>query len=277
MTFDVDDVGALACLHALADLGEADILMVSFNEVHPNGPSAIHAINSWYGREHIPIGVAQRDLSNPDGSRYLDHIAKMASSSGEVPVQEAVKLYREVLTQQPDKSVTIVSVGFLNTLAELLEQERDLIERSVAELVLMGGHRNDRFNFVRHNLVESTQQVIENWPTPIVVTDFGVEVETGGPLAHTDPENPVREAYFRWFNRSFGNRASWDQVAVLYGVRATGNLFELQTSGSGSLPNGYSWSFGENRPYLRPIAEADVFEKVINELMIAEPRRTDEQ
>ena len=42
-TADVDDVGALTVLHALADRGEADILAVSYNEgcsPTPRRPSA---------------------------------------------------------------------------------------------------------------------------------------------------------------------------------------------------------------------------------------------
>ena len=57
MCLDVDDVGALAMLHAFADQGEVDILAVSFNEVHPSGVAAIDAINTWYGRGDIPIGT----------------------------------------------------------------------------------------------------------------------------------------------------------------------------------------------------------------------------
>lgn len=41
MCFDVDDVGALAVLHTLADNGEAEILAISFKEHHQNG-SLLH-------------------------------------------------------------------------------------------------------------------------------------------------------------------------------------------------------------------------------------------
>ena len=56
MAYDVDDVGALACLHALADRREAKILGVVYNETHPLGPIAIDVINRWYGRQ-VPIGA----------------------------------------------------------------------------------------------------------------------------------------------------------------------------------------------------------------------------
>ena len=64
MCTDVDDVGALAVLHALADNGEAEILAISFNEVHPSGAGTICAINTWYNRGDIPIGI-YKDVISP--------------------------------------------------------------------------------------------------------------------------------------------------------------------------------------------------------------------
>ncbi len=53
---DVDDVGALAVLHAFADKGEAEILGVICNAPTPYGATTISAINKYYGRSNIPIG-----------------------------------------------------------------------------------------------------------------------------------------------------------------------------------------------------------------------------
>ncbi len=59
MTCDVDDVGALAVLHALANAGDVELLTVGFNETCPNGAVAI---NAWYGRGDIPIGAFRGGL-----------------------------------------------------------------------------------------------------------------------------------------------------------------------------------------------------------------------
>ena len=61
-TFDVDDVGGLAMLHALADAGEAELIGVSYNEVHQDAVAAIDAVNTWYGRGTIPIGTYSQPL-----------------------------------------------------------------------------------------------------------------------------------------------------------------------------------------------------------------------
>ena len=56
MAGDVDDVGALAVLHAMADLGEAEILAVGISSRNEDVGPVVDAINTWYGRPDIPIG-----------------------------------------------------------------------------------------------------------------------------------------------------------------------------------------------------------------------------
>ena len=179
MTFDVDDVGALAVLHTLADDGRVKILAVNYNEIHPDGARAIDAINTFYARGDLPVGVYRGELSDPDSSRYLDHLAAFPHRLTADSAPDALDVYRRVLNDQPDASVTIVSVGFLNNLADLLRAEADLVASKVEKLVVMGGRHNDGFNLVRHGLVETTQEVIENWPTPLAITDYGGRVRTG--------------------------------------------------------------------------------------------------
>ena len=272
MTLDVDDVGALAVLHALADGGEADLLAVVYNEVHADGVAAIDAINTWYGRQ-VPIGAFKGELPSPDASRYLDHLATFPHTASAATAPSALATYRAVLAEQPDASVTIISVGFLNNLADVLRTERALVARKVRCLVVMGGLRNDGFNFVRHDLVDVSAFVIGNWPTPLVVSDFGGGVHTGVPLADAAAENPVREAYYRWFGGAYRGRSSWDQIAVLFGVRGPGGLFEVVDSGQGRLPNGYEWDLRPNwRMHLVPTRETGVYVRLIDDLMLSPPR-----
>ena len=273
MCSDVDDVGALAVLHALADNAEVEILAISFNEVHPSGVNAIRAINTWYNRDEIPIGIYKGDLANPDASRYLDKVANFPHDPPSVETPSSLELYLQVLGEQPDNSVTIISVGFLNNLYNLLKTDPNLISQKVAELVVMAGLINDTFNTVRHDLVDQTEYVIRNWPTPLVISQHGESVHTGAKLADVPAENPVREAYYQWFNRRYGGRASWDQVAVLYGVQGLGDYFTEITEGSGKLPNGYEWEMQPGfRSYLKTRLSDSEFTDVIESLMIKPPR-----
>jgi len=272
-TVDVDDVGALAVLHALADNGEAEILAVSYNEVQSRAADAIDAINTWYGRGDIPIGLYDKPLADPDYFHsYIDPLAGMANDITDNWVGSSLDLYQRVLSEQPDNSVTIVSVGFLNNLYDLLRTDPNLVAQKVDKLVLMGGVYYDDFNFVRHDLVEQTQYILEHWPTPVIVSQEGVYIKTGAALEDTPEDNPVRLAYYAWFDSSFQDRSSWDQVAALYGVRGSSEYFEEVDTGSGQLANDYQWKMEpDRRLYLTHKLSTTEMAKIIEALMVQPP------
>ena len=274
MCTDVDDVGALAVLHALADSGEAEILAISFNEAHPSGANAICAINTWYNRGNIPIGIYKGDLADPDESSYLDSLANFPHDLPTVPTPSSLELYRQVLSEQPDNSVTIISVGFLNNLYDLLKADSNLVAQKVTELVVMALVVDDPYNTVRHNQIDKSEYVIHNWPTPLVISHYGESVHTGARLSETAPENPVREAFYRRFNRQYKGRSSWDQLAVLYGVRGLGDYFTEVTEGKGRLSNGYEWEMRPGlRSYLDPKLSDSEYVRIVEDLMIKPPKR----
>ncbi|MEP6297909.1 MAG: protein kinase, partial [Ilumatobacter sp.] len=208
----VDDLGALAVLHALADAGEADILavMVSAGGDAAAG-AAVDAINTYHGRPDLPIGV----VSGPAPSEPPRYTAELAAGfpNDLVDAPASVDLYRQVLSGQPDGSVTIVSVGFMTNLADLLASPGDdtspstgdrLVDAKAARLVAMGGAYPEssalldspEFNFARD--APAAQRVANDWPTPIVFSGFevGNSILTGAVLQTESPEqDPVREGY----------------------------------------------------------------------------------
>ena len=275
MCTDVDDVGALAVLHALADNGEVEILAISYNEAHPSGAGTICAINTWYNRGDIPIGIYKGDLADPDESSYLDGIAtNFPHDLPTVPTPSSLELYRQVLSGQPDNSVTIISVGFLNNLYDLLQADSNLVAQKVTKLVVMALLIDDPYNTVRHDLIDKSAYVIHNWPTRLVISQHGESVYTGARLAETPAENPVREAYYRRFNGQYRSRSSWDQIAVLYGVRGLSDYFTEITNGRGRLSNGYAWEMKDGfRSYLEVRLSDSEFVGIIENLMIKPPKK----
>lgn len=272
MCLDVDDVGALAVLHAMANNDEVELLAVCFNEVHPYGPSAIDAINTWYGRGDIPVGIYKDTLSEPDSSRYLKAVSNFSHDLNSKNALSALDVYQNVLSEQPDSSVTIISVGFLNNLNDLLKVSPDLIAKKIKELVIMGGVNNDGFNLSRHNLVSVSENVIKSWPGPVVISQPGSRILTGIALKNSPEENPVREAYYKFFQDNFCGRPSWDQIAVLYGVRGLSNYFSRNTTGTGSLTNGYKWQMKPGfRSFIEPLLPVDSYAKIIDALMLKPP------
>ncbi|MCD6205450.1 MAG: hypothetical protein J7L22_07290 [Candidatus Marinimicrobia bacterium] len=279
MTLDVDDVGALAVLHGLQTEGKATILGVSYNEVHPLAPDAIDAINTYYHRGTIPIGIYKKSLIEPDPSDYFsasrnDDVDNMEHDLSDNSVVDAVELYKQILAVQEDSSVVVISVGFLNNLYDLLKDPEGyaLVEKKVKLLAVMGGLHGDDFNFVRHNLVGQTQYVIEHWPGTLVVTDDGGDIITGETLSSRTPaDNPVRKAFeLEWGVGPNRGRSSWDEITVLYAVYGT-KYYREYWEGNGSLSNGYTWNFEKGyRGYAEPKDDSQI-EREIERLMTLAP------
>jgi len=277
MCYDVDDVGALAIINAMEDNGEDTLLAVCYNEVNKYGAAAIDAINTWYGRGNTPIGIYKKTLANPDTSPYLKYLAAFPndiSSDDLSKVPSALNVYIQTLESQPDSSVTIISVGFLNNLYDLLTSRPKLIAQKVKKLVIMGAVNNDDFNLVRHNLVSESETVLKDWPTPIVISQLGGNIYTGVALQTTPTGNPVREAYYRWFHEQFKGRPSWDPMAALYAIRGQKYpYFNLVTTGTGSLPNGFVYHMKAGwRSYDTKNLTNTEFENLLNSLMTQPPK-----
>jgi inosine-uridine nucleoside N-ribohydrolase len=274
MCLDVDDVGALAVLHAMANKGEAEILAVCFNEVHPSGAAAIDAINTWYGRGDIPVGIYKGPFSEPDSSKYLDHLTKFPHDLNAENAPSALDVYRDVLAKQPDNSVTIVAVGFLNNLNDLLKAAPDLIKKKVKELVIMCYVDGDSFNLVRHNQQDASLNILYNWPTPVVLSPPGPQVMTGPGLEKTPVENPVREAYYKFFGNKFDGRSSWDQLAIIYAVRGAAGYFTTTSTNTGTFSNGHVWKTeSQNFTVLDEKLTNEAFAKIVEDMMTEPPMK----
>jgi purine nucleosidase len=228
LSSDVDDAGAVAVLHALADRGEADILAMMISSGDPWSGPCLDALNTSFGRPDIPIGVI-----NPaeviDESKYTAYIANHFHHDFSLADdrEDAFLLYRKILAQQPDNSVSIVTIGYLSNLARLLNSGPDqyspldglaLVKTKVKRLVCMGGKfpKGREWNFYRD--AGATVATMQRWPTPITFVGFeiGSRVKTGKALREVSETQPLRVAYQRYNQTS--NRESWDQVAVLVAV-----------------------------------------------------------
>lgn len=225
METDVDDVGALAVLHALADRGEAKLLAVMVSSANPWSGRCARAVNRFYNRPEIPVGVARHGVTM--GSKYARQVAEEFGEDTTTPLPEAVSQYRRLLAAQPDQSVTIVSVGYLTNLAALLRSPPDrtspldgkqLVQKKVRRVVVMGGEypTGREWNFYQD--ASSSRLVVGNWPTPVLFVGYeaGRETLTGRGLSASAP-SPLRRAYELYNNLT--DRPSWDQLAVLVAVR----------------------------------------------------------
>ena len=236
MGSDVDDAGALALLHRLADLGEVKLAGVIFSSGRNRfGVGVCDAINTWYGRGDLPLGQYQRDDVGDPQNSYSRQIATATNVYHHDVVDRApdlVAVYKDLLRSARDGSVTILTVGHPHGLVWLMRDAEGagLVSNKVSRWVAMGGtpEKPGRdWNLGENGVGAYMDELLSAWPAEAYFSPVGETVITGNrKLPGTPANNPVREAYRLWNNAFEKGRSSWDQVAVLYVARP--QRFEVQ-------------------------------------------------
>lgn len=258
MISDIDDLGALAVAHALADLGECQIIGCMASSTNGATSMGMNAVNTWYGRPNIPIGVrtGTSSFGNYPGTIANEYQHPLLSYT---QCTDAGTLYRQLLAAAPDNSVKIAVTGFLSNVKALLNSTadgisslngHDLVVQKVKELVVMGGTypSGNEFNF-QSSGDDSAFVVGNNWPAPVTYTggEIGSAIMTGAALATAHPNNsPIRRGW-EVFN-GIADRASWDQTAVYIAVRPADGTFSYHATGRNNVNADYSNFWSETTP-----------------------------
>ncbi len=234
---DYDDAGAITILHAFADKGEAKILATIASTKYEGVAAVLDVFNTFFNRSDIPIAVPKgKALELKDWQHWTDTLIAnyphTIKNNDEVP--DAIDLYRNVLSAQPDKSVTIVTVGFLTNLSNLLQSNPDkysslngkeLVQKKVKQLVCMAARFPAGKEFNVDQDAPASQYTFANWPTPVLFSGFeiGQKIKTGLPLINNIAVNSPAKDVFRicipMAAEDSGGRMSWDETAVLVAVK----------------------------------------------------------
>jgi hypothetical protein len=301
---DCDDAGAISLLHGLCTLGEAEILGMVCNVTSPWGAPCLDAMNTWYGRPDIPVGTLKGPGSSgttPDwwGDAYNRTIAEEYPNrirhGSNAP--DAVDLYRQLLAAAQDGEITIVSIGMLTVLRDLLRSGpdsisilsgKDLVRRAVRELSVMAARYprgEPECNIV--NDVPAAKMVFEQWPGFIMYngSELGERVQTSVRLFQNAPKSHIlRRAYELW-NDHFASRwqpefvpgsafphCSFDQISALYAVRGLREYWTAERNGNFHVFDDGSceWraSAAENRACLQERMPPDALATIIEDLML---------
>ena len=291
MNEDVDDAGALAVLHALADRGLAEIPGMTYCTSARWGVPAVRAINRWYGRSDIPVGAFGRpgfldEYADLSYIRFLAEAygpAQAEAAPGQDP--EAVGLLRRLLAARGRADVLLVGIGPLPNLAALLDSGPDeacplpgpdLVRRSVRRLVLMCGRIPEGIEYNLRQDPGAARRVLSGWPTPVVICDgeLGGSIQAGARFCREAPRgNPVRTAYLL---HAVGlDWACFDQAAVLAAVTGT-RYFRLSTPGRLEVDKEgcgrWTADPSGNHRYLEARFSAADLSRLIEDLMLAPPR-----
>jgi inosine-uridine nucleoside N-ribohydrolase len=290
MDSDVDDVGALAMLHTYERAKKVKLLGVIVTSDEENSAACTDAINTWFGRGNLPIGVSQRDSLksfSPYTAKIADNFPHKVTNR---TAEEATVVYRRLLASQPDQSVVIITIGHLTSLSQLLQSPPDsispltgqeLVAKKVSRWSCMGGQfpEGKEANFYRPD-PGSTVYCLAHWNLPVTFAgwEVGNLLVTGGTKFQEQcpPASPVYQAYDHY--NSFKGRASWDQVAVLEAVEGTGPYFEIEQTGfcAVSADGSNEWKSSPARfrhGYLKIKAPAEQVRDRIDALMLGKEQQ----
>ena len=251
---DVDDVLAMGVIHALETRGECRLLAVTITKDHELAAAFVDAINTFYGRGDIPIGVCRSGVTNDQG-KFLGLANKQDDGKARYPhdlmsgkqAPAAVEVLRKVLAAAADQSVVIAQVGFSTNLAGLLESKGDaisplagaeLIKAKVKFISIMAGEftKPDYREYNVEKDIPAAKKLAAGWPTPVVWSGFEIGIAVATPAVSIQRDyryvahHPLAEAYVL-YEPPPHNRPSWDLTSVLYAVRPDRGYFDLSANG----------------------------------------------
>ena len=257
MGSSTDDLFALMMLYRYMDMQRCKLIGVIVDRMGKANADIVDAMNCYYGYRDIPIGLETKGVEHPPVwipyhnlayARTIDSQLMFERSIGdEGSYQEAYKLYRKLLSEQPDKSVTIASIGFVTSLAHLLQSGPDeysplngveLVRRKVKTIYAMGGVFGKAvepdYNFLQ--AIDFSLKFFELLPKEVDVVFSPGEV--GDPLDYRPEQviadlnwtdcHPIKWTY-QFLNCDTGQKM-WDPQAVINAVEGD-DLYKLSPRG----------------------------------------------
>jgi inosine-uridine nucleoside N-ribohydrolase len=254
--------------------------------------AVLSVLNTYFKRPDVPIGVPKgKALELKDFQHWTDTLIARyphkIRSNKDAP--DAIALYRKILSKQPDNSVTIITVGFLTNIADLLRSQPDkysplngldLVRKKVSKLVSMAGKFPSGSEFNIDQDAAASKYALENFPKPVIYSGFeiGANIKSGLPLvANTRIKNsPVKDVFrisIPLDKEDSAGRMSWDQTAVHVAVRGHEPWYTLQPGRIIVDDKGHNtWdASGKDQHYLIAQKPAEVT-RIINDLMMHQPR-----
>lgn len=287
---DYDDVGAITILHTLADAGEAKILATMASNRYEGIAAVLDVFNTYFNRPELPVGIAGNNaVDMRDGQHWTDTLlAKYPHKiKNNADAWDAVKLYRKILASQPDHSVTIVTVGFLTNISDLLNSSadkysklsgRELIKKKVKQLVSMAGKFPSGYEFNVIKDAAAANNVFQNTGIQVIYSGFeiGEKIKVGLPLINdaSIQNSPVKDVFRICIPQSkedANGRMSWDETAVLVAIKGFAAYYDLHTGKMAPLAadGKNSWDdTGKGQAYLVEKIDHLQVQELINRLIM---------
>lgn len=234
----LDDVVAMDILFHEQKASNIRLLGVMVNHDHLLAPQVVDIMNTWYGYPSTPIGMVRDGVT--DCRIWEDYAPLLCSNElflrsvdDYAGLPDAVDLYRELLSQSEDGSVTILSIGFFTNLARLLESApdeysplsgRELVRRKVKTVVAMCGSTSEpEYNV--YNDLESAKAVFSQLPVTMTVIPAEVHLDVStvdiGEATSWVVPHPIHDSFTTL--HSDDRNWLWDASAALCLVKGFSN------------------------------------------------------
>ena len=247
-----DDLFTMVMAYDYHKKGRCKLLGVVVDREGEDYAACADVMNTYYGFGDLPIALERNGVKNPPVFTDYRNLGRMVGDDGK-PVYETLvrgysdlpdgwELYRELLAEQPDHSVSICSLGFCTSLAQLLESKGDdlspltgveLVRQKVKCLYIMGGiftsSEEPDYNFLMGG--NSAQSLFSLWPKDVDVVfspmEVGNEIEYLKEAVLADLEqaenHPVKYVYEELYNVN-GGQKMWDPLVLIQAVEGDGEF-----------------------------------------------------
>jgi len=252
-----DDMMAMQALFAAREWKQCNIIAIMQSRKNQKAKSLLDRFMHYYKADDIPIGFVEGEEDYFDITPYYQLVDSLDSKGAPlyeptgIPLSDrlpAWKLYRKMLAEAEDNSVSIICTGMFTNLGLLISSGPDdyssltgmeLINKKVCSLDVVGGNfipiplryttPGDpcRYLSVEYNVggdVPLAKKVIEEWSKSLNV--LPVEEGLHFPSYHDDilslyasqPLSPIYQVYSRWDEWEKGDVGQywWDVLAVIH-------------------------------------------------------------
>ena len=256
-----DDLFALEMLHRYEQESRCRLLGVVVDRMGEANAAIADVMDTYFGHPDTPIGLVRQGIPAPQvwidyGAlpTYTDADGKLMfrhSVSDYASLPDGYKLYRQLLSAQPDHSVSICSIGFVTALAALLQSEGDeysplsgveLVRQKVKCIYQMGGvfGQSVEPDFNLSQGITFAQDFFRLWPKEVDMVfspmEVGENIEYKPEQVITDiswtDAHPIKQVYLTC-NCNTG-QMMWDPLAVIQAVEGD-DIFTLSRRGTVSL------------------------------------------
>ncbi len=237
-----DDLFAIDAAFKYERMGDMKVIGIVVDRIGEECAWLADVMKTYYGRPEVPIAQVKDGLENP--RTWIDYwkMPTNAVSDEDLDFEtteedysvlpDGWQLYRKLLSEQPDHSVTICSLGFLPCLSQLLQSGADeysplsgieLVRKKVKQIYLMGGvfgrAVEPDYNFLQG--IQYSLVFFNLWPDDVRMVFSPGEVGDAIEYSETDVINdidwtnhhPIKQIYLH-FDCNTGQKM-WDVMAMI--------------------------------------------------------------